>query len=217
MNRTKIEVKTIFTIITLFFIGFLVLPLGILFFKSIQIDGGIGFENYKETISNPELLRAVKNSTIVSLCAAVITTIISFILSYVLNCTRIFTPIKKCIRLGVILPMLLPTITYGFAIIYSFGKQGLLTKIFGRELLNIYGFNGLLIGYVIYTLPSSFLLINNSFKYIDKKFIIVSNLMGDNRAKQLINTKSKILVKTNGYDFIWGIGLAKDDENIDNP
>ncbi|MDU7441385.1 MAG: NADAR domain-containing protein [Clostridium sp.] len=32
-----------------------------------------------------------------------------------------------------------------------------------------------------------------------------------------MNTKSKILVKTNGYDFIWGIGLAKDDENIDNP
>lgn len=95
MNRTKIEVKTIFTIITLFFIGFLVLPLGILFFKSIQVDGGIGFENYKETISNPELLRAVKNSTIVSLFAAVITTIISFILSYVLNCTRIFAPIKK--------------------------------------------------------------------------------------------------------------------------
>ena len=35
--------------------------------------------------------------------------------------------------------------------------------------------------------------------------------------KYLINTKSKILVKTNGYDFIWGIGLAKDDKNIDNP
>lgn len=214
MNRTKIEVKTIFTIITLFFIGFLVLPLGILFFKSIQVDGGIGFENYKETVSNPELLRAVKNSTIVSLCAAVITTIISFILSYVLNCTRIFTPIKKCIRLGVILPMLLPTITYGFAIIYSFGKQGLLTKIFGRELLNIYGFNGLLIGYVIYTLPSSFLLINNSFKYIDKKFIIVSNLMGDNSAKQLINTILRPLMGSIGGAFVSAFILSFTDFGI---
>ena len=42
--------------------------------------------------------------------------------------------------------MLLPTITYGFAIIYSFGKQGLLTKLFGRQLFDIYGFNGLLFG-----------------------------------------------------------------------
>ena len=47
--------------------------------------------------------------------------------------------------------MLLPTITYGFAIIYSFGKQGLLTRLFGRQLFDIYGFNGLVIGYVICT------------------------------------------------------------------
>ena len=36
--------------------------------------------------------------------------------------------------------MYLPTMTYGFAIIYSFGKQGLLTRVFGRQLFNIYGF-----------------------------------------------------------------------------
>ena len=74
---------------------------------------------------------------------------------------------------------MLPTITYGFAIIYSFGKQGLLTKLFGRQLFEIYGFNGLLLGYVIYTLPVSFMLINNTMGYIDKKFMIVSRLMGD--------------------------------------
>lgn len=43
-----------------------------------------------------------------------------------------------------LLPMLLPTITYGFAIIYSFGKQGLLTRLFGRQFVEIYGFGGLL-------------------------------------------------------------------------
>ena len=35
--------------------------------------------------------------------------------------------------------------------------------------------------------------------------------------KYLIGTKSKILVKTNKHDLIWGIGLSKDDENIENP
>ena len=54
--------------------------------------------------------------------------------------------------------MLLPTLTYGFAIIYSFGKQGLLTHLFGHQLFEIYGFNGLLLGYVIYTLPISFMM-----------------------------------------------------------
>ena len=75
--------------------------------------------------------------------------------------------------------MLIPTITYGFAIIYSFGKQGLLTQLFGRQFFDIYGFNGLLMGYVIYTLPISFMLIHNTMGYIDKKFMIVSRLMGD--------------------------------------
>ena len=76
-----------------------------------------------------------------------------------------------------VLPMLLPTITYGFAIIYSFGNEGLLTKLFGRKLFDIYGFNGLLLGYVIYTLPISFMLIHNAMGYIDKRFMIVSRLM----------------------------------------
>lgn len=58
--------------------------------------------------------------------------------------------------------MLLPTITYGFAIIYSFGKQGLVTRLLGRQLFDIYGYGGLLLGYVVYTLPVSFLLIQNT-------------------------------------------------------
>ncbi len=75
--------------------------------------------------------------------------------------------------------MLLPTITYGFAIIYSFGKQGLLTRLLGRQFFDIYGFGGLLLGYVIYTLPVSFLLIHNTMGYIDKKYMVVSRIMGD--------------------------------------
>lgn len=35
--------------------------------------------------------------------------------------------------------------------------------------------------------------------------------------KYLLGTGSKILVKTNGYESIWGIGLAKDDDDIYNP
>lgn len=87
---------------------------------------------------------------------------------------------KGMIRAAALLPMFLPTITYGFAIIYSFGKQGLLTRLFGRQLFNIYGLNGLLVGYVIYTLPIAFMLIHNTMGYIDKKFMIVSRVMGDN-------------------------------------
>lgn len=112
------------------------------------------------------------------------------------------------------LPMFLPTLTYGFAIIYSFGKQGLLTKLFGRQLFDIYGFNGLLIGYIIYTLPVSFLLIHNTMGYIDKKFMIVSRIMGDNRVSTFMMTIFRPLAGTLMASFIQSFFLCFTDFGI---
>ena len=72
--------------------------------------------------------------------------------AYTIHYTNVGNRYKSFLRGAAVLPMLLPTITYGFAIIYSFGKQGLLTRLFGRQIFNIYGFNGLLLGYVIFTI-----------------------------------------------------------------
>lgn len=111
-------------------------------------------------------------------------------------------------------PMLLPTITYGFAIIYSFGKQGLLTRLFGRQLFDIYGFNGLLLGYVIYTLPISFMLINNTMGYIDKKFTVVSRLMGDTPVRTFWMTVLQPLLGTLAASFIQTFFLCFTDFGI---
>lgn len=92
--------------------------------------------------------------------------------------------------------MFLPTITYGFAIIYTFGKQGVLTKIIGTQLFDIYGYKGLLIGYLIYTIPISFMLINNTMLFLDKKYIVVSRLMGDSKRGTLWITVLRPLIGT---------------------
>ena len=153
-------------------------------------------------------MESIGNSVKISGLTAVITTILAFTLAYAINCTRIFRPLKSVIKTGILIPMLLPTITYGFTIIYSFGKQGLITQIIGLDLFQIYGFNGLLMGYVIYTLPAAFLLINNSFQYIDKKFIIVSKLMGDGVIRSFTNTIVRPLLGTLGGAFVLSFILA---------
>ena len=214
MYRKKIETKIIFIIIALFFIIFLFIPLLVLLIKSFNSDKGIGFYNYYLVAHNKEFLIAIGNSIKVSVITSMITTVLAFILAYAVNCTKIFRPIKNMIKIGISIPMLLPTITYGFAIIYSFGKQGLLTKLFGKELFQIYGFNGLLVGYVIYTLPSAFLLINNSFEYIDKKFIVVSKLMGDNFFESFMNTIFRPLIGTIGGAFVLSFILSFTDFGI---
>ena len=122
-------------------------------------------------------LQELGNSLLISVCSALVTTVLAFILAYTIHYTNVGRRYKKLVEKAAVLPMLLPTITYGFAIIYSFRNEGLLTKLFGRKLFDIYGFNGLLLGYVIYTLPISFMLIHNAMGYIDKRFMIVSRLM----------------------------------------
>lgn len=214
MPKPKPEIQIVFIAITLFFLVFLLAPLVTLFVNSLETANGLGYANYIAVISDQEILLAISNSMKISAFTAVITTILAFILAYTVNCTNIGKPLKKIIEFGIVVPMLLPTITYGFAIIYSFGKQGLLTKLFGRELFEIYGFNGLLIGYVVYTLPFAFLLINNSFAYIDKKFIIVSALLGDGFFRSFRNTILRPLVDTLGGAFVLAFILSFTDFGI---
>lgn len=214
MPNRKPAIRVIFIAISLFFIAFLVAPLGILFFRSFETAEGFKLTNYLSVLSNKELMESFGNSIKISTLTAVITTVLAFTLAYAVNCTRIYKPLKVAIKVGILLPMLLPTITYGFAIIYSFGNEGLLTKIIGQNLFTIYGFNGLLIGYIIYTLPAAFLLINNSFKYIDKKFIVVSKLMGDGTLRSFKNTIVRPLLGTIGGAFILSFILSFTDFGI---
>lgn len=214
MRKPKQEAWMILWVIALFFTAFLVAPLALLLLHSFKTGQGTGLANYITVIGDPGIVGAIRNSIRVSGMAAVITTVIAFALAYAVNCTKINHSLKTIIKIGISIPMLLPTITYGFAIIYSFGKQGLLTKLFGGELFQIYGFNGLLIGYVIYTLPSAFLLINNSFSYIDKKFIIVSTLMGDGCLRSFANTILRPMIGTIGGAFVLSFILSFTDFGI---
>ena len=214
MPNVKPAMRVIYIPILLVFTAFLVVPLGILFVRSFDTSEGFSFSNYLSVLSNTELMVSIGNSIKISSLTAVITTVLAFALAYAINCTNIYKPLKTAIKTGILIPMLLPTITYGFAIIYSFGNQGLLTKILGINLFEIYGFNGLLIGYVIYTLPAAFLLINNSFKYIDKKFIIVSKLMGDGIIRSFKNTIVLPLLGTLGGAFVLTFILSFTDFGI---
>ncbi len=171
------EIKFIYGIIIVLFATFLVIPLGSLLLQSFYNGNEFSFINYINTYQTTGFGHTLKNSFIVSLTSAFVSVVLAFIIAYSINYTRMFKWLKKFVVNISMLPMLLPTITYGFAIIYSFGKQGLWTKVFGFQLFDIYGFNGLLLGYVIYTFPIAFMLINNAMSYIDKKFIIVSKLM----------------------------------------
>ena len=214
MKTKNKEIKVIFILIILIFIVFLVYPVARLLLKSLIGSDGITFNYYREVLTERGFLKALGNSFRIAGASALVTTAISFFLAYTIHYSEAPETIKKLIKIASSLPMLLPTLTYGFAIIYSFGKQGFLTKLFGGQLFEIYGFKGLLIGYVIYTLPVSFMLINNTMGYVDKKFMIVSRLMGDHTLQTFMITILRPLMGTLAASFIQAFFLCFTDFGI---
>lgn len=152
------------------FAFFLAVPVLRLLAESFASEAGAGIANYISVLTGKGFLTALGHSAAVSIASAVTATAIAFFLAYTIQYTNVPPVFKSLIRTLATLPMLLPTITYGFG--------------------------GLLFGYVIYTLPVSFLLILNTMRYIDKKFSVVSRVMGDKPLKTFLQTVARPLLGT---------------------
>ena len=175
MKRKSWELKLIFLVLVAVFAIFLAVPAIRLLLKSFLGEDGLTGAYYLDVFSG----KALGNSFAVSIVSALVAVGIAFVMAYIIHYTRLPRGFKRFVQAVATLPMFLPTITYGFAIIYSFGKQGLITRLLGHQFFDIYGFGGLLVGYVIYTVPVAFLLIHNTMGYVDKKTLVVSKAMGD--------------------------------------
>lgn len=149
-KEQRIELKAIFGLICAIFVVAMEVPLVILLRKSFILQNGtVTLANYTHVLSNPTFLTALGHSFTVSGLEALITVILAFLLAYGMHFTALTGKVKSAISVLIILPMFLPILTYGFAVIYSLGKQGLITKILGYQIFDIYGFKGLLISYII--------------------------------------------------------------------
>lgn len=205
--------KVILILISVLFGFFLLLPMTTILVKSLNDRNNLTLSWYI-VLLNEKIGRAFFNSVQISAVSAMLAVFLAFMTAYAVNYTKLHEIFKKVISTVIMLPMLLPTITYGFAIIYSFGKQGLVTKLLGTQMMDIYGIPGLLMGYVIYTLPTAFMLISNTMQFIDKKFMIVSSLMGDSKARNFYNTVLTPLASTIAVAFIQSFTLCFTDYGI---
>lgn len=208
-------VKAIWLFVAVLFVMFMFVPLVKLLALSLNVGDALGLENYTSILSSDGFLQTMQNSFFVATMSALSATFLGFILAYTVHWTNLPKSFKQFIKLAALFPMLLPTVTYGFAIIYTFGKQGLLTQILGFQLFeDIYGFYGMWLGYTIYTLPIAFLLLNNTFQYLDKKFVVVSELMGDSPYRQFDMTVVRPLIGTFAAAMIQCFFLAFTDFGI---
>lgn len=125
----------------------------------------LGFENFKTYFSTPALARSIHNSVLMAAISTVMTVSIAFALAYGL--TRSCMPLKGLFRGILTIPILVPSLLPGIALVYLFGNQG----IFKDWLMgySIYGPIGIVIGSVFFTLPHAFLIILTALSVADAR------------------------------------------------
>ena len=145
----------------------LALPLYAMFSKSVfNSDGSfVGLSNYFSYFQTPALVYSIKNSLFVGIITTLITVTIAFILAYGFTRSRMRgKPLFKTIAM---IPILVPSLLPGIALIYLFGRQGVINwALFGNE---IYGPIGIIISEVFFTLPHALIIITTGLSIADAR------------------------------------------------
>jgi iron(III) transport system permease protein len=144
-------------VIALYLVVALALPLGIMLGKSLQGARGefVGLSNYVQYFSTPALFQSIGNSLWVSILSTLITVPLAFFYAYAL--TRSCMPLRGLFKTIALVPILVPSLLPGLALVYLFGNQGLIKGLLLGH--SIYGPIGIVMAEVFTTFPHALLII----------------------------------------------------------
>lgn len=135
---------------------FIIYPLIRVFLVSLETPDGVGLGIYQKTFSSWYMRRALYNSLLVGVLAAVVGTAVGFLFAYTM--TRTDIPFKPFFNLAAIVPVISPPFVSAVSILLLFGNNGLITsKLLGIYNYPIYGIRGLLLAQVVTFFPVAYL------------------------------------------------------------
>lgn len=146
---------------------FIAVPLGIMLAKSLTDRQGlfVGFGNYIAYFNSTGLRQSLLNSLTVSSLCTVVTVTLAFLYAYGVTRTRL--PGRTLLKGIALLPLLAPSLLPAIALVYLFGKQGLIRDVMmGQE---IYGLIGIMLGEIFYCFPHAFLILVTALSIADAR------------------------------------------------
>lgn len=158
-----INIKTIIFFYLLIFV----------FYPLLQMFVRVNWSEFSNIMQSPEFAESLTNSLLVTTIATVLSISIAYALAYAINKTNIKH--KEVLKILLTLPMLIPSISHGLGIINLFGNNGIISKIFG---FNVIGAPGIILGSILYSFPVAFLMINDGFRYIDNTMYDNAKVLG---------------------------------------
>lgn len=132
---------------------------------SLRPSTATGLDNFVSYFSTPSLTQAIYNSVLMGVITTVLVIAIAFGLAYALNRSQM--RLKGFFRLVTTIPILVPSLLPGIALVYLFGNQGLLKE--AMMGYSIYGPIGIVVGSVFFTLPHALLIVSTALAIADAR------------------------------------------------
>jgi iron(III) transport system permease protein len=161
--------RLLIVLVVLWLLLGIVFPLFPLVQRSLSDKNGnlVGLVNYQRYFNTPALSVSMSNSLTVSVVTTTIAVTLAFGYAYAL--TRTQMPGKRLFLMAAMLPLYVPPLAHGIGLVYLFGKKGLITTGFGGWFaetlgwggwdINLYGFNGILLGEFLYVFPQAVMIL----------------------------------------------------------
>ncbi|MCP4369047.1 MAG: ABC transporter permease subunit, partial [Deltaproteobacteria bacterium] len=170
MEVDKFIVPTVTIFIGLLLTFFMLFPLASILKLSFFEEGQVGFStftlaNFYKYFTTSYTLNALWHSLYVSIITTLIVTVITFFFAYAM--TRTTIPGKLFFRNIIMMPLVAPSIMQALALIYLFGRNGLITAHLLKINWSIYGATGIIISEVLYCLPHSFVILYTTLSAVD--------------------------------------------------
>ncbi len=111
-----------------------------------------GFGVFWDRLGNPDAVKALKLTGLVALAATAVNGVIGTTMAFLLSRHRF--PGRRAINALVDIPLAIPTVVTGFALLLMYGPLGPVGRFFGeRDIRIMFSFPGLLLGHVFVTFP----------------------------------------------------------------
>lgn len=154
---------------------FLIAPLGVLAAQALTgADGALTFAPFARYLAEPGLARSLQNTALLGLGVTALVLPSAFLVAFALERSRL--PFKGALQAAASTPLLIPSLLPALALVYLFGRQGLLTPLFGGK--TIYGFQGVLIADAVAAFPHALIILRAALAAADGRLYEQARILG---------------------------------------
>lgn len=179
-DHDRLVVVLGFVATVLLLLAFVLVPLGAIVLQSFHTPGGIGLDNYTRYFGSPKFARVLGNSFSVALTTTLITVVLAY--GYAFAMRRTLMRGKVVFGAIILLPLLAPSLVQALGLLFLFGRNGVINRTFDLG-LDPYGFWGIVVADVFYSLPHAYLILSAALAASDARLYEAARMLGASSAR----------------------------------